>query len=39
VAANITFLGADDTVTGSRYLVETDSSRVLVDFDRTARGV
>jgi metallo-beta-lactamase family protein len=27
----ITFLGASDTVTGSRYLVETDHSRVLVD--------
>jgi metallo-beta-lactamase family protein len=27
----ITFLGAADTVTGSRYLVESDSARVLVD--------
>ncbi len=27
----ITFLGAAETVTGSRYLIETDSSRVLVD--------
>lgn len=27
----VTFLGATDTVTGSRYLVETDDARVLVD--------
>lgn len=27
----ITFLGAAETVTGSRYLVETDRARVLVD--------
>jgi metallo-beta-lactamase family protein len=27
----ITFLGAAETVTGSRYLIETSSSRVLVD--------
>ena len=27
----LTFLGAADTVTGSRYLVETDRARVLVD--------
>jgi len=27
----IQFLGAADTVTGSRYLVETDHARVLVD--------
>ena len=27
----ITFLGAADTVTGSRYLVEHDGVRVLVD--------
>jgi metallo-beta-lactamase family protein len=27
----VTFLGAAGTVTGSRYLVETDSTRVLVD--------
>lgn len=27
----ITFLGATDTVTGSRYLVETDATRILVD--------
>ena len=27
----LTFLGAANTVTGSRYLVETDSSRVLID--------
>jgi metallo-beta-lactamase family protein len=31
VTAAITFLGAAETVTGSRYLVETDSARVLVD--------
>lgn len=27
----LTFLGATETVTGSKYLVETDESRVLVD--------
>ena len=25
------FLGAADTVTGSRYLIETESARILVD--------
>ncbi len=30
-APRITFLGATDTVTGSRYLVETDVVRMLVD--------
>ncbi|GHF08551.1 MBL fold metallo-hydrolase RNA specificity domain-containing protein [Pseudolysinimonas yzui] len=30
-APRITFLGAADTVTGSRYLVETDEVRILVD--------
>ena len=29
--ATLTFLGATDTVTGSRYLIETERSRVLVD--------
>jgi len=28
---DLTFLGAADTVTGSRYLLETDRARVLVD--------
>jgi metallo-beta-lactamase family protein len=28
---HIRFLGAADTVTGSRYLVETDTARILVD--------
>lgn len=28
---NITFLGAADTVTGSKYLVQTERSRVMVD--------
>jgi metallo-beta-lactamase family protein len=27
----ISFLGATETVTGSRYLIESDRSRVLVD--------
>ena len=27
----VTFLGAADTVTGSRYLVQTERARVLVD--------
>jgi metallo-beta-lactamase family protein len=31
MAIRIRFLGAADTVTGSRYLVETDAARVLVD--------
>lgn len=31
MTARLRFLGAADTVTGSRYLVETDSARVLVD--------
>jgi metallo-beta-lactamase family protein len=31
LAATIRFLGAADTVTGSRYLVETERARVLVD--------
>lgn len=31
MTATISFLGAAETVTGSRYLVETDSARVLVD--------
>lgn len=30
-AASLTFLGAADTVTGSRYLVSAPSSRILVD--------
>ena len=30
-APRITFLGATDTVTGSRYLVEHEGVRVLVD--------
>jgi metallo-beta-lactamase family protein len=29
--ARLTFLGASETVTGSRYLVETDAHKVLVD--------
>ena len=29
--AHLQFLGAADTVTGSRYLIETESSRILVD--------
>ena len=29
--AHLQFLGAADTVTGSRYLIETESARVLVD--------
>lgn len=29
--AALTFLGATDTVTGSRYLVETGGRRILVD--------
>ena len=28
--AHLQFLGAADTVTGSRYLVETETARVLV---------
>jgi hypothetical protein len=28
---SVSFLGAAETVTGSRYLVESESSRVLVD--------
>ncbi|MDN4596797.1 MBL fold metallo-hydrolase RNA specificity domain-containing protein [Leifsonia virtsii] len=31
MSTTLRFLGATDTVTGSRYLVETDSTRVLVD--------
>jgi metallo-beta-lactamase family protein len=31
VSASIRFLGAVDTVTGSRYLIETDRARLLVD--------
>ena len=31
MTATITFLGAAETVTGSRYLVETDGARILVD--------
>lgn len=31
MATRIRFLGAADTVTGSRYLLETDSTRLLVD--------
>ena len=31
MATSLTFLGAIDTVTGSRYLVETERARVLVD--------
>jgi metallo-beta-lactamase family protein len=31
MVTRIRFLGAADTVTGSRYLVETDGARVLVD--------
>lgn len=31
VVTTIQFLGAVDTVTGSRYLVTTDRARVLVD--------
>lgn len=31
MTTTITFLGAVDCVTGSRYLVETDSTRILVD--------
>lgn len=31
MASTLTFLGAARTVTGSRYLVETDGARVLVD--------
>ncbi|EHK52493.1 beta-lactamase domain-containing protein, partial [Mesorhizobium alhagi CCNWXJ12-2] len=29
--ASLQFLGADGTVTGSRYLLETDGHRVLID--------
>ena len=31
MSCSVRFLGATDTVTGSRYLVETDNARVLVD--------
>lgn len=31
MSATLTFLGATDTVTGSRYLVDTGRSRILVD--------
>ncbi len=31
MTTRITFLGATDTVTGSRYLIDTDKARVLVD--------
>ncbi len=31
MAATLTFQGAARTVTGSRYLVESDGQRVLVD--------
>lgn len=31
MSATLTFLGATDTVTGSRYLIETGKSRILVD--------
>ena len=31
MAIRIRFLGAADTVTGSRYLVETDGARLLVE--------
>jgi metallo-beta-lactamase family protein len=31
MSTRITFLGAADTVTGSRYLIETDKARLLVD--------
>lgn len=31
MSTRITFLGAADTVTGSRYLIETDTARLLVD--------
>lgn len=31
MAIDLSFLGATDTVTGSRYLVETGGARVLVD--------
>lgn len=31
MTTRIRFLGATDTVTGSRYLIETESARVLVD--------
>src|SRR5690242_8720879 len=31
MSPRITFLGAADTVTGSRYLIETDKARLLVD--------
>ena len=31
VAATLTFLGAAGTVTGSKFLIETPESRVLVD--------
>jgi metallo-beta-lactamase family protein len=31
MSATLTFLGATDTVTGSRYLIESDGTRLLVD--------
>lgn len=31
MSTTITFLGAAETVTGSRYLIETDRARILVD--------
>lgn len=31
MSATLTFLGATDTVTGSRYLVDTGRSRILID--------
>lgn len=31
MSTSLRFLGATDTVTGSRYLLETDSARILVD--------
>lgn len=31
MSLSVSFLGAAETVTGSRYLVETDSFRGLVD--------
>ena len=31
MSLSLTFLGGTGTVTGSKYLIETDSHRVLVD--------